>query len=110
MKQTSLSRDEMYQEGRKILLGEGFTTEEIDNTDSSLVITSYMHREYMEGRMTMEIDATIILESGESVEGRPVQAYIHESYEEALKRELDEKGESYDPDDILKAAVAVITE
>jgi hypothetical protein len=32
--------------------------------------------------------------------------YIHESYEEALKRELDECGASYDPNDILKSAIS----
>jgi len=105
MNKQTMTDAEMYKKGYDILIEQGWTHEEISGCDEMIVMTVCEARAISEGAMTYEADATLILETGERVEGRPVQKYIHETYEQALKRELDEAGEEYNPADILKSAV-----
>ena len=93
--------------GYKILLEKGFTKEEIDSLDAYQVRGTADTEEYIKGNITMEIHAGLINEHGEKFDAIPVQAYFNESYEEALKRELDEKGIVYDPNNILESAIDV---
>jgi hypothetical protein len=101
----AIDEDEMYKRGCSILLEEGFTQDEIASFERIEAYAAYAEHEFMEGRARELGTVSLILESGECVESKPVFRYFGETYAAALKRELDASGESYDPNDILKSAV-----
>jgi len=101
-----ISDDEMYEEGCKVFAEMGFNNLDKLEDDKDFIILAYAERECKEGRARTCLEATLVdSKTGEKFKGKKVYAYDSESYEEALKRELDESGESYDSDDILKSAI-----
>ena len=106
MMQRTRSESEKQKKIYDLFINEGMSIEDINeqilefnqNGLSGLSLWDYILEMYEEC-------IPIILESGEKIQGRVVYPYIGESWESALKRELDELGEYYDPDNILESAI-----
>jgi len=77
-----ISYEEMYKRGYQIALDRGFTPKEIAEADDQLVTALYETVEFVEGR------GTLMLESVEDELGGGIEAYIYESYDDAVTREL----------------------
>ena len=100
-----LSNKEMYIRGCTLLIESGFPKYEIQELDYDDPINVYAEEEMLLGRARIKSTITLILESGDKIESKPVYRYIDESYEDSLARELDESDIVYDSGNILEFAL-----